>query len=148
MDFKLSQRDLIKTNMVVESFNKSLLKNGREIQHELGKDDFLKLLITQLKNQDPTKPMEDKKFIAQLAQFSSLEQMTQMNETITSMNKGFIVNQALSLLGTNVTVNTEDGIVTGKVEEVLFNNSIPSVKVDGNIYPATYIVKVANGENQ
>jgi flagellar basal-body rod modification protein FlgD len=56
----------------------------------LGKDDFLKILITQLQNQDPTNPMDDREFIAQMAQFSSLEQMTNMNKTLQT----FISRQA------------------------------------------------------
>lgn len=53
----------------------------------LGKDAFLKLLITQLRNQDPLNPMEDKEFIAQMAQFSTLEQMQELNKNIVSYNE-------------------------------------------------------------
>ncbi|MFC7392554.1 flagellar hook assembly protein FlgD [Scopulibacillus cellulosilyticus] len=60
----------------------------------LGKDDFLKLLITELQNQDPTQPMDDKEFISQMATFSSLEQTQNMSEAI---NK-FVKNQSQNLL--------------------------------------------------
>jgi flagellar basal-body rod modification protein FlgD len=50
--------------------------------HGLGRDSFLKLLVTQLQHQDPTQPQADGEFLAQLAQFSSLEQLTQMQQTL------------------------------------------------------------------
>ncbi|MGE7693499.1 flagellar hook assembly protein FlgD [Lysinibacillus sp. NPDC094177] len=52
---------------------------------DLGKDAFLKLLITQLQHQDPTNPMDDREFISQMAQFSSLEQMQNMTKAMESL---------------------------------------------------------------
>jgi len=69
-------------------------KNAKTDGSTLGKDDFLKLLITQLQNQDPLSPMDDKDYIAQLATFSSLEQMTNMN---TSLNN-FLSSMSTNLL--------------------------------------------------
>jgi flagellar basal-body rod modification protein FlgD len=60
----------------------------------LGKDDFLKILMTQLQNQDPMNPMQDKDFIAQMATFSSLEQMTNLTKTM----EKFVENQNQSQL--------------------------------------------------
>ena len=63
----------------------------------LGKDDFLKLLVTKLQNQDPLKPMDDEDFIAQLAQFSTLEQMNKIAEAIAEANQlGYVQMQSLN----------------------------------------------------
>ena len=56
---------------------------------KLGQDAFLKLLVTQLRNQDPTKPMADTEFIAQLAQFSSLEKLTEIADSTSSLRDVF-----------------------------------------------------------
>ena len=55
---------------------------------QLGKDEFLKILMAQLQNQDPTNPMKDNEFIAQMAQFSSLEQMTNMTQAFEKFASG------------------------------------------------------------
>ncbi|MCQ6274098.1 flagellar hook assembly protein FlgD [Bacillus sp. V3B] len=76
-----------------------LLSNYQQSQKRtasstLGKDEFLQLLMAQLQNQDPSNPMEDTEFIAQMAQFSTLEQMTNMNSTF----EKFIAQQQQSQL--------------------------------------------------
>ncbi|MBF0328299.1 MAG: hypothetical protein HQL10_04015 [Nitrospirae bacterium] len=81
----------------------------------IAKDDFMKLLFTQLKNQDPLNPVEDKDFIAQLASFSSLEQTTLMNNNISSLLKQEKISNASaasSLIGQAITsLDNDSGIV-------------------------------------
>lgn len=81
----------------------------------LGQEEFLTLLITQLKNQDPLNPMQDKEFIAQLATFSSLEQTTTMNKNIQALLKEqrFLnAASATGLIGQEVTsVDNVSGVV-------------------------------------
>jgi flagellar basal-body rod modification protein FlgD len=86
-------------------------------QKTLDQQDFLNLLITQLKNQDPLDPMKDTEFVAQMANFSSLQQMTTMN---TNMEKLLQSQQqqngatAVSMIGKQITdVNGSSGVVTG-----------------------------------
>ncbi len=65
--------------------------------HDLGKDEFLQMLITQLRHQDPMNPVDDQSFIADLAQFSSLEQMTNMNATLTeNLNWNYLLSQTIN----------------------------------------------------
>lgn len=62
----------------------------------VGQDAFLKLLVTQLQNQDPTQPQADGEFLAQLAQFSSLEQLQAMNQKLDAMSQFFTQMQAVT----------------------------------------------------
>ena len=83
----------------------------------LGQNEFLKLLVTQMRNQDPMKPVSDTEFIAQMAQFSSLEQTKSMSADITKLRQGSDFLQATNLLGKEVRLNLGDmaftkGIVT------------------------------------
>ena len=72
---------------------------------DLSDTDFMTLLIAQLENQDPLNPMEDTDMLGELAQFSSLEQLTAVNETLESMAEAFnaqLVNSAVSFIGLDV----------------------------------------------
>ena len=95
-----------------------------EARDELGKDAFFDLLTTQLKNQNPLKPMDNTKFISQMAEFSSLEQMSNMNSSLSEFIKSQSVTQGASLIGKTVeTVNEDTGKTeSGKVSQVGFEN--------------------------
>ena len=105
----------------------------------LGKDDFLKLLLTQLSNQDPMKPMEDKEFIAQLAQFNTLEQMQQANKHLIDMVSSQSLSQASALLGKNV---ESVGGVKGEVSAVTMLDGQPRLTVGKVQVPLSEITKV------
>jgi len=103
---------------------------------QLGKDEFLKLLITQLKYQNPLEPMEDKDFIAQMASFSSLEQMQNLNTAISSLVSSNQLQQAASLIGKEVSymATTDEGnvaLVTGTVGAVTRQDNTVYLSVDG-----------------
>jgi flagellar basal-body rod modification protein FlgD len=83
----------------------------------LGKDDFLKLLIAQMQHQDPLKPMDDTAFVAQLAQFSSLEQQANGNkllELVATQQQGLANNTIVDLVGKGVTVRGDKVTYDGK----------------------------------
>lgn len=129
------------TEMFVESFNKRLAGSQRTHKNQLNKDDFLKILLTQLTHQNPSKPMEDKEFIAQMAQFSSLEQMTNMSTEFGKMQSLIAANQAVNLIGKSVDVVDGDQLITGKVEEVSgFEH--PQLLVNGKYYDLSKIEKI------
>ncbi|WP_407832000.1 flagellar hook assembly protein FlgD [Treponema porcinum] len=117
----------------VNNFNKANTVNGRTASQQLGKDDFLKLLITQLSNQDPTNPMEDTQFIAQMAQFSSLEQMTNMNESFSKMASMINSSQAAATIGRTVDIDIGDTTARGVVEATTMG-AHPQVMVNGMYY--------------
>jgi flagellar basal-body rod modification protein FlgD len=101
------------TNMVDitnVSQNTSIYNKGKsyEAKSSLGKDDFLKILTTQLSNQDPSNPLQDQDFIAQMATFSTLEQMTNLNSSFQQF-AGLQMNQYASSIGKEISWTKTDG---------------------------------------
>ncbi|WP_269932398.1 flagellar hook assembly protein FlgD [Aminobacter sp. HY435] len=91
---------------------------------------FLKLLVAEMKNQDPTKPMDSTQYVAQLAQFSQVEQSVQMNTRLDQILQGSALAQADALIGRTVT--SPDGKTSGVVAEVrLFKDGVVAVLTDG-----------------
>lgn len=106
--------------------------------NELGQSAFLELMITQLKNQDPLSPQDNTEFIAQLAQFSSVESLDKLNNNFNSFTSNFVANQALqasSLVGRSVTVPTDTAMLElGGVVSASIDIPVSTGKVQVNIY--------------
>lgn len=129
---KLSPQELAKARNQAEFINKKHQADGKSYGEGLGKDSFLQLLVTELTHQDPTNPMQDRDFIAQMAQFSSLEQMTNVNTQISELNSRGKLNEAYSLIGKRVqALDAQRGIpVDGTVSHVVRRQGEIRVVVD------------------
>jgi len=129
----------------------------------LDKDDFLKLLVTQLQCQDPLNPMQDTEFIAQTAQFSSLEQMQNLNTTLEDGLNNLLVAQyellynfsswqstlsGLSLMGKEILGEDADGeSITGIVQKVKFTDDGPVAVVNGKEVKISDIKEIGDPTN-
>ena len=137
--------------ITVRNFNRGL-GQGKGLQQNMGKESFLRILTEQLKNQDPLKPQDDKAFIAQLAQFNSLEQMLELNRGFAELSERFAAGQALDLLGREVTINSgldrngEPILVSGLVSAVAGGDSGGRITVEGQQYSAELVIRVAEAK--
>lgn len=123
---------------------------------ELGKDEFLKILMTQLQNQDPLNPMEDKDFISQMATFSSLEQMMQISKSIDILVNSQLVSPVIQyshMIGKEVSYQMEDEetgikkIVSSKVVAVSQQDGWAILELEnGEKIYADSILKVNDGK--
>ncbi len=140
-----------------DTYTESVQKNDA-----MGKDAFLELLVNQLRNQDPLNPVNDRDFLAQMAQFSSLEQMQNLNknfetgfnnlmeavdvglyenfQALVSINSNLVMQQnlqAMNMLGMNVTAviegEEETRTIEGTVERVAFKDGRVQMEVDGEL---------------
>ncbi len=99
----------------------------------MGKDTFMKLLVAQMSNQNPMEPTDDKEMIAQMTQFSTLEQITNMATESTKSATASQMSQAVNLLGRTVTyLDTDGNKQTGTVDQVSMVNGAPNLTVGGN----------------
>jgi len=92
-------------------------------------DDLLRVLLTELTNQDPLKPVDNKDFMAQIAQFASLDSTQQLNQNIETLVALQSVNQSVGLIGRTVTAVNGSGTVTGKVTALSLVGSAPTMTI-------------------
>ena len=107
-------------------------------QSSLGKEDFLKLLVAQLAHQDPLSPMENQEFVAQLAQFSSLEQMTNVNSNLQLLQvaqASMTNSQIASLIGKNVEVRSDQVRLLGGVRHGETQGGPVAIEVGNTEWP-------------
>ena len=133
----------IKDGKIVESTTASYLaKKTKKSGSTMDKEAFLKLLVAQMKYQDPLEPTSNTEFVSQYAQFSSLEQMQNMSATLE-------LSRASTLVGQTVSVNTTDSTgksttIQGVVDYVVFENNKAYVSIGGELYSLDDVYGVAN----
>lgn len=124
------------TNSTNGTTNTSSVAKATDAAISLGEDAFMKLLLAQMRNQDPLKPMEDKDFIAQLAQFNSLNQLTQMSKTLDELVKSQALSQGSALIGKTVSGLSSDGsAISGVVSGLQLSGGSITLDVDGKRIP-------------
>jgi len=147
----LNDRERFELDQVANMHNQQLqqqLGNQRKINtgNKPDFDAFLKLLTEQLKHQDPLKPMEDKDFIAQMAQFSSLGEMVKFNKSMSQLLQDNQKSSQFNLLGKRVyyyhTTGDNRETRSGKVNAVAINDGNYEVIVDNQSIPINRIFRV------
>ncbi len=97
--------------------------------NNLGLQDFLNVLLTQLTYQDPLKPMDNQQFMAQLAQFTALGQTQQLNSNVSALLNTQASLQSVGLIGRTIDITTDSGTVTGTVQALSLSGDTPTMTV-------------------
>ena len=105
-------------------------------------DSFLQILATELQNQDPTEPVSNTEYVAQLAQFNSLQQMSSLNGSMSKFQAYSLIGMQVSYTATDSSGNTTSG--TGTVKSVVSSDSEVYVMVDGNKVKLSSVTSVTN----
>ncbi len=113
-----------KNQSTTDKINQAFSYATKETNDALGKDTFLKLMISKLSNQDPLDPTDDSEFLSQLAQYTTMEQMMNMSETMT-------LQQGFDMVGKYVIVQYNDSYFTGTVDSVIYDKGEITLDVGG-----------------
>jgi flagellar basal-body rod modification protein FlgD len=123
--------------------NSQVATEPRNPSAVLGKDAFFKLLVAQLKYQDPSKPADSTEFLAQTAQFTMVEKLTDMADSQQKLLSGQLMLGASNLVGKTITyVDTDGREVAGLVSSAKFTGSTPVLKVGNTDVPLSSVKEV------
>lgn len=147
--------DLVSTSATWPNYSTSNVKTAASTsKKELGKEQFLSILVSQLKNQDPLSPMDNAQFVAQMAQFSSLEQLMTINQKLDTAQTSTdtSLGGASELIGKKITwLNestdsktgaTSSSYESGAVDSIILKNKVLYAQVGENAIPLSLITKV------
>lgn len=113
---------------------------------ELDKDAFLKLLIAQLRHQDPLDPMKDQEFIGQLAQLNALESNINLNKSLSAFIYAQTTTQAATFLGKDIVgMDAEGNEVVGTVTQVLIQDGVPLLMVGASAVKLDALIGIQGG---
>lgn len=148
--YEMSAQDKLNASMAANEANKKNKTGEPGEKNGLGKDSFLKLLVTELRHQDPTKPMEDRDFIAQMAQFSSLEQMSNINKEMRNLVASSKSSEAYGMLGRDIEAYNpaNNRKIQGTVNSVFFKGDEVMLTVGGEEVAMKYVHSVAMKEKK
>ncbi|KQY83121.1 flagellar hook capping protein [Paenibacillus sp. Root52] len=139
--------EIVSTNNTWPNYSAANKATTSAATKELGKDQFLKILITQLQNQDPMQPMEDKEFIAQMAQFSSVEQLVNISSQLKTLNQSLgavsgMIGREISWLSSN---KADNGTLRqGIVDSIVVRDGVQYAKVGNDEIKLDEIIQVTN----
>jgi flagellar basal-body rod modification protein FlgD len=133
--------------MAVDAIGSTLTStNATAANSALNQDDFLKLFLTELTYQDPLEPVNNRDFLAQMAQFANLEQTKQTTDSVNNLVYLNSSSQSVSLLGKKVEVSTSAGGVSGIVSAVTFvadGLSMDVTKGDGSVVQGVVLSQIS-----
>lgn len=156
--------EIFSTNATWPNYSAANKATTSAATKELGKDQFLKILITQLQNQDPMQPMEDKEFIAQMAQFSSVEQLVNISSKLEALGKS--LGTVSSMIGKEISwisseTNNDDlswkadkgkddsgALRQGIVDSIIVRDGVQYAKVGNDEIKLDEIIQVSNPKEE
>jgi flagellar basal-body rod modification protein FlgD len=113
----------------------------------LDSSDYLKLLMNELKSQDPMDPMSDKDYMAQMAQLNSVQELQKMNTTLSDMTQASQMTEAASMIGRTVQASLPDGtIANGAVTSVTVKDGSVNLTVGDKEVPMSSVTSVSDGK--
>lgn len=155
--------EIFSTNATWPNYSAANKATTSAATKELGKDQFLKILITQLQNQDPMQPMEDKEFIAQMAQFSSVEQLVNISSKLEALGKSLgavssMIGREISWISTETKNddlswtaekgNDSGALRQGIVDSIIVRDGVQYAKVGNDEIRLDEIIQVSNPKEE